>query len=144
MVEDPFLALAPSVQDAVTGVRIWYTSPPGALVRLAPGTFLDVDVATRLTSTTDLRGRFPDQRLRYVLDFRDATGYSTAARQLINGWGAAERELIARLTFVSPTSPVFRMGIATLMLGLQQSGLQVELIESLDALLARRELQPAV
>jgi hypothetical protein len=143
VIDDPFLALAPSLHDPATGVRVWYTNPPGALVRLARGSFLDVDVAMRLTTTTELRARFPDSRLRYVLDFRDAVGYSTAARQLINGWGASEKQLIARMTFVSPTSPVFRMGIATLMLGLQHAGLEVELIESLEPLLTRHELQPA-
>lgn len=141
--DDPFDRLTPDLDDSATGVRVWLTSPAGALVRVRKGTFLDLDVAMRITSTGELRSKFPSgTRLRFVLDFREAVGYNTSARQLLASWGIEERERIAKLTFVTPPSAVFRMGLATLMLGLHTTGIDCELVETLTGHLTRRELVP--
>jgi hypothetical protein len=135
--------MPPDLDDSATGVRVWLTAPAGALVRVRKGTFLDLDVAMRITSTAELRSKFPaGTRLRFVLDFREAVGYNTGARQLIASWGSEERERIAKLTFVTPPSPVFRMGLATLMLGLHTTGIECELVETLNSHFSRRELTP--
>jgi len=141
--EDPFDRLSPDQDDSATGVRVWLTTPPGALVRMRKGTFLDLDVALRITSTAGLRSQFPaGTRLRIVLDFREAVGYNTGARQLLGSWGVDERDRIAKLTIVTPPSPVFRMGLATLMLSLHTAGVDCELVESLSSHFSRREVAP--
>lgn len=143
-VTDPFASVPPDTDDPVTGVRAWTTRPPGVFLRVRTGTFLDVDVAMRLTATRELRPRLPaGAKLRFVFDLRGAIGYSTNARQLISSWVLDERESIAKVVLLAPESAVFRMGLATLMLGLRTAGVETQIADSLADVVARKDLVPA-
>ncbi len=142
-----FDAVQPHMVDPTGNVRTWFTEPAGMLNRLAAGTFIDVDVAVHISTAVNaaMRTRFAKAaRFYYIHEFPGASGYSTHARQILTNWGVEVASSIERLVCVPPPmNNVFKMGISTAAMTLRTVGVEIEVVDSLDGVLARYKLRPA-
>lgn len=137
----------PHFADESLGVSVYFTNPPGMVVRYRQGTAFEGPVATFVSEQADaaLRQRFPGvAKFYFVEDFSGCVSYSTEARQIMTAWGKRIKDsTITTVVVPPPMNPVLLMGINTAIAVLKVAGVGIELAKSLDEAVSRHGLKIA-
>ena len=137
---------APHVRDPSGSMSVWYTRPPGAVVRLTEPTRVTIAHAEWLLGAGrhELALRFPDEKERFlVLDLSRMTEREPAARALILK-RAPEAAKQLRCTYLIPPltmNRLQRMSIHAAAALLRTLGIQVEIRATLEEVREQLELQ---
>ena len=140
-----FANVEPHHIDPKTKVAFWYTDPPGFIAQVPSGVHVDLEVAeahvTRLYA--DLMRIFPGVGRYYmILDWSNATGYDSDARSRFTDWCIAHRREIAEaIVVVPPHARFLRMGVQVGRLALRVVGLNLNVADSLDEVIARLTIE---
>ena len=143
----PLTASPPHLRSPKRDVRSWIVDPPGMLNETLPGTFVGAEIAHYITGAVEaeMKRRFPTAgKYIYVHDFSQAAGYTTQARRILTDWGMSRRHEADRVIIVTSLSnTMVRMGVSTATAVLRTAGMNIEVVDSLGAVIERHGLKPA-
>ncbi len=135
----------PHFGDEALGVSIYFTDPPGMIVRYKQGTAFEAPIATFVSvqGYAALQKRFPGStKFHFVQDFSGAVSYTTEARQIMTSWGKRIKDATVMTVVVPPPlNPVLQMGITTALAVLNVAGARIEVAKTLVEAVGRHGLK---
>jgi hypothetical protein len=133
--------------EHVSGLKVWFTEPPGIVTQLSRRVRADMDMVHFLSRDVDARlfslPRPPGSRMVFIHDWRRLDSYSTEVRNHMVAWGKRRRADIGELVVVQGTdaSPLARMGISMASTALGMFGLRLTVVADPERARAGRELR---
>lgn len=143
-----FSAVAPAFDDERSGLRVWFTDPPGMVTQMTREAEITLAMAEFLAGpvTEALRKlpREPSQRLVFVHEWTRFRSYEPAARDALTAWALSLKGDIGLMLFVidKQASSMVRMGIKVGTMTLKLAGIDSQLVDSLDPALAAHGIRP--
>ncbi|MBK8261731.1 MAG: hypothetical protein IPK80_10370 [Nannocystis sp.] len=143
-----FADVAPALVHEPSGLRVWFTEPPGLVTQITREAHITVDVARFLAGpVTDVLRSLPrktGQRFVFVHEWTRFRSYEPEARDELTSWAMSLKQEIGMMLFVisKEASSMVRMGIKVGTMTLKLAGIDSELVESIDPALATHGIRP--
>ena len=131
--EGTFDGQPPHLVHAPSGFRVWFIRPIGMLTQVGEQRHAGAEVARFLSVTASaelMRRRRPTERLLFIHDWRQLTGYSPEAREIMTRWGISMRDHADRIVLsLAPGAQMVKMGVSVAAVALQLVGFIVETVD---------------
>jgi hypothetical protein len=144
----PFRATPPHLVDEALGLAAWFTEPVGVLSTFLRPRAIDADVAHFIIDVLEPRVRAlttrPDEKAVAMHDWSLATSYATTVRLQMTQWLLNNRRGFSQVSLVSPAdeNPLMKMGAQVSAAAMTAAGFPLEIVHSLDDVVARLGLRP--
>ncbi len=138
----------PAMVHDASGLRVWFTDPPGLVTQITDSTEISTAMAEFIAGPVNDElaklPRAPGQRLIFLHEWTHFRSYEPAAREILTEWAMSLRDEIGLMLFVisKEANSMVRMGIKVGTMTLKLAGIDSELVDTIHPALAARGIRP--